>query len=101
MAKSYDPDFEAFVIAAYRQDGVAAEARARDGVCLINVAKDVPGGIMNKLGTKIGALAIGCTYAALRQKHGDNPVATVTIFTNGRRYTSATCDGQKHPEFLK
>ncbi|HXI85454.1 MAG TPA: zinc ribbon domain-containing protein [Verrucomicrobiae bacterium] len=101
MPKSYDSDFEAFVVAAYRQDGMTAEVRASDGICLINVAQDMSGGIMNKLGAKLGALAIGATYAALRQKHGDDPVATVTIFTNGRRYASATCDGHQHPEFLK
>jgi hypothetical protein len=100
-AKWYDSEYEAFVTAAYRQDGLAAEVRACDGICLINVAKEVPRGLLNKLGTKFGALAIACTYAAQRRGHGDTPVATVTIFTNGRRYASATCDGQKHPEFLR
>ena len=100
-AKSYDSGFEEFIIAAYREDGLTAEVRACDGICLINVATKTPHGILSRLGTKLGAFAIGCSYAALRQRHGDDPVATVTIFTNGRRSASATCDGQKHPEFLK
>lgn len=100
-AKSYDSQFEAFIIAAYRQDGMAADACARDGVCLINVDKEVPSGLLRRLATKLGALGIACSYAAVRHQHGDTPVATVTIFTNGRRYASTTCDCQKHPELLR
>jgi hypothetical protein len=100
-AKSYDSEFEDFVIRAYRQDNMTADVRVCDGICLINVSKDVPSGLLRRFATKLGALGIACPYAALRKNHGDDPVATVTIFINGRRYVGATCDSRKHPEWVR
>jgi hypothetical protein len=96
-----DTSFAAHVSAMYQADGIAVEVRAANGLCLVNLPGQSPSGLRARLAGKLTTFAIACDYAAWRQRHGDNPVATAIIFADGNRYLQAGCDGVKHPELVK
>ncbi|NQU12199.1 hypothetical protein HQ590_15500 [bacterium] len=96
-----DRQFATWVAQLGRAEPAPVQVHASRGVCLINIPQGGSRGLLAKMGGKLAATGFAVPYAALREFHGQPPVAQVVIYVDGRRLSQGEFDARKHPELYR